>query len=221
MQEKTSILKLLDGAGLVAGNMDHKEEFKRQKTKTEIRGRNCSNRFIQRKNLLRVLILQDRKVPKKCKNGSGGFPKWCYHFALAHHVGTILEDFSKLYHRAPFFNINLKTQLRSSHAPNSAQPNDAQRSNRNARKEMDNSAKKARIISGTTSDIKSEEVNQGHPGRTKAASKGHTEAERGRKLERPKSIIKSSNKENLKGIRLNHKRLKMVNSIQLSSHLVQ
>ena len=75
MQEKMSILKLLDGAGLVAGNMDHKEEFKKQKTKTEIRDRNFSNRFIQRKNLLRVLILQDQKVPKKCKNGSGGFPK--------------------------------------------------------------------------------------------------------------------------------------------------
>ena len=75
MQEKMSILKLLDGAGLVAGNMDHKEEFKKQKTKTEIRDRNFSNRFIQRKNLLRVLILQDQKVPKKCKNGLGGFPK--------------------------------------------------------------------------------------------------------------------------------------------------
>ena len=86
---------------------------------------------------------------------------------------------------------------------------------------MDNSPKKARIISRTQSDVKSEEVNQGRLGRTKSASKGHTEAERGRKLERPKSIIKSSNKENLKGIRLNHKRLKMVNSIQLSSHLVQ
>ena len=86
---------------------------------------------------------------------------------------------------------------------------------------MDNSAKKARIISGTASDVKPDEVNQGRLGRTKSASKGHIEAERDRKLERPKSIIKSSNKENLKGIRLNHKRLKMVNSIQMSSHLVQ
>ena len=54
------------------------EEFKKQKTKTEIRGRNYSNRFIQRKNLLRVLILQDRKVQKKYKNGSGGFPKYSH-----------------------------------------------------------------------------------------------------------------------------------------------
>ena len=80
------------------------------------------------------------------------------------------------------------------------------------------------MISGNQSDMKSEEVNRGHvtSGRTKSdVSKGHTEGERGRKLERPKSIIKSSNKENLKGIRLNHKRLKMGNSIQMSSHLVQ
>ena len=79
MQEKMNTLKLLDGAGLVAGNMDHKEEFKKQKTKTEIRDQNYSNPFIQRKNLLQVQILQDRKVPKKYKNGSGGFSKWCSH----------------------------------------------------------------------------------------------------------------------------------------------
>ena len=86
---------------------------------------------------------------------------------------------------------------------------------------MDSSAKKARIISGTQSDVKSGEVNRGHLERGKSdVSKGHTEGERGRKLERPKSIIKSSNKENLKGIRLNHKRLKMVNSIEMSSQLV-
>ena len=79
MQEKMNTLKLLDGAGLVAGNMDHKEESKKQKTKTEIQDQNYFNPFIQRKNLLRVQILQDRKVPKKYRNGSGGFPKWYSH----------------------------------------------------------------------------------------------------------------------------------------------
>jgi len=93
--------------------------------------------------------------------------------------------------------------LRSSHAPNSAQANDSrlERTDRQSRKDIDNAAKKARIISGNQSDMKSEEVNRGHvtSGRTKSdVSKGHTEGERGRKLERPKSIIKSSNKENLK-----------------------
>ena len=163
----------------------------------EIRVRNYSSLYIKRKTNLQWQIQQDRKVPKKCKNGSGGFPNdsLILRRLRAHHLGR------------HFVNINLKIRLRSSHVPKSAQPNDAQRSNRNSRKEMDNSPKKARIISRTQSDVKSEEVNQGRLGRTKSASKGHTEAERGRKLERPKSIIKSSNKENLKGIRLNKKKI--------------
>ena len=134
-----------------------------------------------------------------------------------------LGSFPKLCQLAPSCQHQFKTKLRSSHAPNSAQPNDGEKSNRNTRKELDSAAKKARIVSGTQSDMKSGEVRRGHHmERTKSdVNKGHTEAERGRKLERPKSIIKSSNKENLKGIRLNHKRLKMGNSIQMSSHLVQ
>ena len=76
------------------------------------------------------------------------------------------------------------------------------------------------MISGNQSDMKSEEVNRGHvtSGRTKSdVSKGHTEGERGRKLERPKSIIKSSNKENLKGIRLNQKRFGEFYSVEFTS----
>ena len=91
MQEKMSISKLLDGAGLVAGNMDLKEEFKGQKTKMAIRDQNSFNPFIQRKNLLQVLTLQDQKVPKKYKNGSGRFSKWCYYFFICRYATTIFK----------------------------------------------------------------------------------------------------------------------------------
>ena len=183
--------------------MVRKAEFKKPRTKTKTRVQNYFSRYIKRKTNLQWQIQQDRKVLKKFKNGSDqvtpqiqpnpvthaqeGFQNEVLHFPKWLKKGPGPRS---LWQWTPIWNPFWE------------------RSDRHQRKETDNTAKKARIISGNQSGPKSGEVKRGHSnvGRTQSdkANQGHPGGEHGRKLERPKSIIKSSNKENLKGTRLNH-----------------